>query len=401
MSIIECLDKKENWELFFDYKVQSDNFPEKLQDDLRRFIDNGEYDEVVNLIKDRNPFPYPSVKKLNKKHTEKKRVVFTFDRCENYVLKLIMFLLGKYDFLFSDNLYSFRQKIGVKHAIRNIVNTPGIASMYSYKVDIHDYFNSVDTEIMTEILYKNITDDEPLKQFVKELLENPYCTEDGKVTEYKKGIMAGMPVSGFLANLYLAELDGYFAKNHVLYARYSDDIIVFAPSAEKIAQYENIIKDFLTARRLEINPKKEFRTKPGETWEFLGFAYSNGKIDISEIALQKLKAKMRRKARALLRWKNRNSASDERAIKAFIRHFNRKLYDNPIHNDITWCRWYFPVITSDEGLKMIDEYAIACIRYISTGRHTKANYNLRYETIKKYGYKSLVNEYYKFMRTIK
>jgi hypothetical protein len=41
------------------------------------------------------------------------------------------------------------------------------------------------------------------------------------------------------------------------------------------------------------------------------------------------------------------------------------------------------------------------IRYIATGKHTKANYNLRYETIKEYGFKSLVHSYYSFDNEVK
>ena len=109
-----------------------------------------------------------------------------------------------------------------------------------------------------------------------------------------------------------------------------------------------------------------------------------------------MKDKMRRKARKLLRWKTRKNASNERAIRAYIKNFNKKLFDNPKNNEITWCRWYFPVITTDNSLHILDEYMIENIRYIATGKHTKANYNLRYETIKEYGFKSLVHSYYCF-----
>ena len=39
--------------------------------------------------------------------------------------------------------------------------------------------------------------------------------------------MAGTPISTFLANLHLAHMDHYFADAGILYARYSDDIILF------------------------------------------------------------------------------------------------------------------------------------------------------------------------------
>ena len=185
----------------------------------------------------------------------------------------------------------------------------------------------------------------------------------------------------------------------MIYARYSDDVIVFAQTKDEILFYEHTIKAFLNDKGLTINNKKEVRTQPGETWEFLGFSFHNGKIDISDIALQKMKAKIRRKARALVRWKNKTGASNERTIRAFIRYFTIKFYDNPRENELTWCRWYFPILTTDERLHILDEYMVSAIRYIATGKHIKANYNLRYDAIKNMGYRSLVNAYYCYKKT--
>ena len=86
----------------------------------------------------------------------------------------------------------------------------------------------------------------------------------------------------------------------------------------------------------------------------------------------------------------------EYAARAFVKRFNTKLYDNPVYSELTWTRWFFPVINTDETLKKIDEYMQECIRYLATGKRTKSRYNFRYEDIKNLGYRNLVNEYYKF-----
>ena len=395
MNIFEKLYDKQLWYEYLNYKVESKNISNSQANLLREYIQTEKYVTVIEKINS-GCFGIPQIKRINKKHSDKKRLVFTFDPDENYLLKMIAYLLNKYDFLFSNNLYSFRKRVGVKNAIYNILDTANIEKMYSYKVDIHDYFNSVDISIASQLVSDAITDDPCLKDFLISLIKNPFVKENDKIIECRKGILAGVPISGFLANLYLCELDKYFFEKGILYARYSDDIIVFSNNEKDILLYENIIKEFLKKQKLEINQKKEIRTVPGEGWEFLGFSYRDGKIDISKIALSKLKGKMKRKADALVRWKNKKHKTSECAVKAFIRYFNKKLYHNTIHNDITWSRWYFPIITTSESLKKIDQYYLMCIRYISTGKHTKANYNLRYETIKSYGYKSLVNSYYNF-----
>ena len=77
-----------------------------------------------------------------------------------------------------------------------------------------------------------------------------------------------------------------------------------------------------------------------------------------------------------------------------IRYFNRKFFDGNLDDSLTWSRWYFPVINSVEGLREIDHYLQQYIRFLSTGRHTKANYRVSYEELKRLGYKSLVHEFY-------
>ncbi len=163
----------------------------------------------------------------------------------------------------------------------------------------------------------------------------------------------------------------------------------------------NYINNVLCECGLGVNQSKVFKTSPGEKWSFLGFSYENGTIDISEISKQKLKKKMRRKARALVRWRKRKNLPYERAAVAFIRHFNKKLYANDATDQITWCRWYFPVINTSEGLGEIDEYMQQCLRYIATEKQNGAKYRFKYSDMKKLGYVTLVNSYYKYKNSKK
>ena len=140
------------------------------------------------------------------------------------------------------------------------------------------------------------------------------------------------------------------------------------------------------------------RTVPGETVEYLGFEFAGDQINISYMTEKKIKDKIKRKARALYRWKKRKNASDERTARAMIKYLNNKFYHNSIKGEITWCRWYFPLITQDDKLKQIDEYAISAIRYLYTGKYGKKNYDLGYQEIKSMGYRSLVNSFWKYKK---
>lgn len=396
MKIIsEIITEHSEWQRFLNYKLDGGHLRKSEVEDITAYVENKEYLPLVDTYMKGGEFSLPTAAVINKQRSNKKRTVFIYPREENYFLKFIAYALGRYDGIFCSNLCSFRRGITVKTAIRSLTRTKGIGSAYSYKVDISDYFNSVDVDILLPILEKALSDDKPLFEFIKKLLCSPYAIKDGERVTIKKGIMAGVPVSSFLANLYLCELDKWFYDREITYIRYSDDIIVFGESEEQVGFYSERIKQLLSQYRLTVNPSKELYVKAGDRWEFLGFSYHKGVIDISDIALSKLKSKMKRKARALVRWREKKNLEPYKAVKAFIKKFNRKLYSNADDNGITWSRWYFPVINTDKSLKILDSYMQDCIRYIARGDYSKARYNFRYEDMKKLGYKSLVNSFYK------
>lgn len=241
-----------------------------------------------------------------------------------------------------------------------------------------------------------LKDNKKLYFFLEGILCNPLAEKNGNIVEIKKGIIAGAPFSSFLANLYLDEMDRFFFEKGIVYIRYSDDIIVFADTQDAIKNLKQEILKFLYRKGLSVNSKKEIFTNPGEEWEFLGFSFCNGVMDISKTAVKKMKGKMKRKANALVRWREKKNVEPERAVRAFIRTFNKKFFSDDSGNDITWARWYFPVINTDKSIHELDLYMQDCIRYIACGNYSKKRFNLRYSDIKEMGYINLVNEYYSF-----
>ncbi|MBQ4602933.1 MAG: hypothetical protein IJB24_08745, partial [Clostridia bacterium] len=399
MGIFERLSQQAEWYGFYEYKKEQGNLPKKLLSELLEYIEQQKYIPVVEKILAGGTLSYPQKSLINKSKAGRKRAVYTFAADENYLLKLMAYLLRRYDNIFAPNLYSFRKDRGVKRATEDILRIRNLNQRYVYKLDISDYFNSVDIDILLPKLKAALSDDPALYEFIKGLLECPKVVFDGEITEEKKGIMAGVPISGFLADLYLYELDWYFYNKGIPYMRYSDDIIVFAEDEVTLRSSVERIKDTLQQHKLNVNSEKEVFSEPGTPWNFLGFSYDKGIIDISDVSFEKLKAKMKRKARSLERWAARKQLPGTLAARAFIKRFNTKLYDNPIHNELTWTKWYFPVINTDVTLKAIDEYMQECIRYLATGKRTKAKYNFKYSDIKSLGYRSLVNEYYKRKNT--
>lgn len=394
-SIITQLDQQEVWEDFLAYRLKKGRFNWREFDEADLFVENKAYQPLATKIAQGETLGLPQKKCVNKMGSGKKRVVYSFPDDAMLMLKLIAYLLYRYDDQFAPNCYAFRRGLKAHDAIFHINKALRGQKMWAYKLDIHDYFNSISIPILLPILKEMLADDPRLYQFFENLLSNPNVLINKVVTEEQHGVMAGTPTASFLADVYLKEVDWHFHNAGIIYARYSDDIIFFAPDFETLEQHKSTLLSFLKKYKLEVNPTKEKVYSPDEAYEFLGFKCHGRDIDISEPTKRKMKGKIKRQAKALLRWRNRNNIEAEKAMKALINYFNRKFFENNDPEDLTWARWFFPVINQTDGLKEIDHYLQQNIRFLSTGRHAKANYKVDYEQLKALGYRSLVNEFYK------
>lgn len=397
MSLLDRLTEPEVWVDFYEQKVDPDYCRVSDAVELFRYVRNKRYLAVAERIVSGEGLSVPQKKRIAKAESSRKRIVYSLPEDETTFLKMLTWLMiRKYDYFFSDNLYSFRPGYGVKNALNRVLSDPKASGYYSYKLDVRNYFNSIDVSLLLPILEGMLADDKPLCRFLSGLLTDPRVIDDGCLIEEKKGVMAGMPYAVFLANVFLTPLDRMFEKMPgVVYCRYSDDIVIFSEDKEILDKARAMLHDFLCEYRLEINSDKETETSPGQPWTFLGFECDGKTVDVSRVSVRKLKSKMKRKARALRRWAEINDKDGTMAARAFIKHFNRKLYTSESNSEVNWSWWYFPQITTDRSLKEIDAYMQDCIRYAATGKRTKARFNFRYEQMKELGMKSLVNMWYK------
>ena len=397
-GILGQLESQAAWEEFLAHRLMKGRFTWPLFRDADAFVAEERYLPVARAIVEGEGPGIPERKRINKMGTGKKRTVYSFGYDETRVLKLLAHLLYRYDSVFAPNCYAFRRGLKASDAVFALRRALRGKRMWAYKLDIHDYFNSISIPILLPVLQRVLADDPDLYRFFERMLTDDRAVVDGTVVHERRGIMAGTPTAPFLADVYLMEVDQYFADAGVVYARYSDDIILFAPDRETQEGYKATLLGFLSRYRLEVNPDKEKIYAPDEPFEFLGFKCLGEAIDISEATKQKMKGKIRRAARAINRWRHRRGLDAERAMKGLIRTFNNKFFEGEGEDPevLTWSRWFFPVINRTEGLREIDNYLQQYVRYLSTGRHTKANYRVRYADLKALGYRSLVHEYYRY-----
>ena len=386
------------WNEFLDYKLSKDFVSKSEKNSLFDFITNKHYLPICQKIVSGNyEFSIPKKHLISKGHSGKKRVVYTFSDYEMIILKYISYLLYDYDSLFSPNLYSYRKSSGVKEAIRNISTIKNLNNMYGYKVDIKNYFNSINSKILLDNLKDDISDVD-LYNLIHHLLSNDNAIYNDEIIIEKKGAMAGVPISAFLANYYIKEIDEYFWNKKLVYLRYADDIIIFCNTKDELIENQQILLKLIKKYNLDINVDKEYFFEPQDEWEFLGFSFCGKKIDISKNSLRKIKAKIRRSARGIRRWMIKKDADYKVALKAMNRKYNRKFYGKQNKEELSWKYWFLPTINTSKRLKIVDNYMQENLRYIATGKHNKRNYNVApYELLKECNYKPLVSEYYKML----
>ena len=397
--------------------------------------------------------PLPIKREINKSGTNKKRVIYSYPDDFNRVLKMITYKLYYYDDKFAPNCYAFRRGTGVNAAVKRVQhiirsnapqnypvmqtdklshskqNNSSSTGLFCLKADISNYFNSIDVPILLERLQFLKNEDPALFKLFELMLTadaaiitteqnctkhfahksdtiNNYDSTDitdfpgtYKIINEHRGAMAGTPVSPFFANVYLMEMDWYFHNNKIDYFRYSDDILIFADSYEKLMKYKDILYKEIEHSHLSLNPDKVKIYLPGDPIEFLGLKFENGTIDISDNTMKKIKARIKRKAEALRRWARKKNLSGEKCAKGFIKAMNRKFFDSGNDKDFSWSRWFFPNLTTDKSLSIIDDYMQEYIRYCVTGRHYKGNYRISYDQMKSWGYRNLVHEYYSNLHT--
>jgi len=119
------------------------------------------------------------------------------------------------------------------------------------KADIKHYFDSMNHEVLINIIKKKIKDEDFI-WLIRTILNNFETSKSGK------GLPLGNYTSQFFANLYLNELD-YFVK-HILkakyYIRYVDDFVILHKSKKRLEYYLRYIKDYLPCLKIELHPDK-------------------------------------------------------------------------------------------------------------------------------------------------
>ena len=399
MNILDKFKLKESWENYLkDLTSKKEYLDRKLIKNVTQIINSG-----LNALNFN--FPIPVKKELQKYNTSKKRLVYFYPEPYNTYLKMINWLLqvdSEYASKFCINSYAYQKNKSVNIGIKSLQKEI-LAKKKSFfiKSDFSDYFNSINVNILENKMKSFFRqEDQDLVNFILQLLykEEVYVNNQIKLIS-NKGVMAGTPISGYLANIYMNDVDWEIYKKHIYYIRYADDIFIMTNQPkEDLEFFENQISSL----NITLNPKKTSTGKIEDGFTVLGFYFKDDIIDVDEFKVQKMMNRIRRRSRWFKRWEKSNKVKNEVMVRTFIKGMNAKLYSGDDEDRLNWSRWYFANINTTKSLEKIDAYMVQYIRFLISGKHLgyKKNSEVSYEYIKKLGYKSLVNNYWKYKKEI-
>ncbi len=145
------------------------------------------------------------------------------------------------------------------------------AQCFALKCDIHQFFTSVDHEVLLSILARVIKDDDAL-WLLKEIVGSFHTQEDAD--NELKGIPIGNLTSQLFANIYMNEFDQFMKQGfrEKQYIRYTDDFLIVSADRSKLERLLPYMKEFLEDElRLSLHPRKIILRKFSQGIDFLGY----------------------------------------------------------------------------------------------------------------------------------
>jgi len=189
------------------------------------------------------------------------------DRVLHHAVFRILYPIFDKSFIFDS--YSCRKEKGTHRAVNRLevfarkLSKNNTKNIFALKCDIKKFFDSIDQEILLNLIKRKIKDENTI--WLIEIILKSFPS---------KGLPLGNVTSQLFANIYLNELD-QFVKHELkakYYLRYCDDFIILGESEKELAKLIPQIGNFLNQKlKLKLHPNKVIIRKHGQGIDFLGY----------------------------------------------------------------------------------------------------------------------------------
>jgi RNA-directed DNA polymerase len=196
---------------------------------------------------------------------------------------------------FSDHSYGFRPGRSAHGAVRQMRDYVIEGREWVVDIDLEKFFDRVNHDILMGRLAKRIEDPKVLRA-IRRYLDAGVMVEGIKVKR-DDGTPQGGPLSPFLANVYLDEVDKELEQRGHAFVRYADDLRVLVKSKRAGERVMRWLVKRLDKLRLSVNESKSTVARVEER-PFLGFGLytdRNGRptIKVASKAINAMKERVR------------------------------------------------------------------------------------------------------------
>lgn len=282
----------------------------------------------------------------------KLREIFASNFTDRVVHHILVKELEKiWEPIFVHDSYSCRRGKGTHKAVVQLhkflrqASCNGNLKCYYLQLDIKDFFQSINKDILFNLLKQKISD--PKILWLTQVILFWDCTKSYSfrgnkrllsfVPQHKslfgkdnqKGLPLGNLTSQFFANVYLNELDKFV--KHTLkaqyYLRYVDDFVIVATDIKRLEIFKAQIEQFLSNRLdLRVHPSRQKLLPISNGIDFLGYIVRPNYVLVRRRVINSFKQKVKRAGRNVrnvadsyfghFQW-----ANSFRLLHNFLQHF--------------------------------------------------------------------------------
>jgi CRISP-associated protein Cas1 len=174
---------------------------------------------------------------------------------------------------FENCSFAYRRGRSVKQALAQIEFLRDSGYTWVVEADIDNYFDSIDHEILFSKLVEVLPDvriNELIRQWIKARIY------DGqRLWTIEKGLPQGLPISPFLANLFLDDFDEKLLEGGRKLIRFADDFVILCKSKPKAESALRLSVKLIQELKLSFNEEKTRVTNFSEGFKYLGATFCN------------------------------------------------------------------------------------------------------------------------------
>lgn len=211
---------------------------------------------------------------------------------------VLQVLQPRIDPTFSDASFGFRPRRSAHDAVQRAQQYVAAGARWVVDLDLEKFFDRVNHDILMARVARRIADKRVLR-LIRRYLQAGIMV-GGVTSPRTEGTPQGGPLSPFLSNLLLDDLDREVERRGHRFVRYADDCNVYVQSAAAGERVLASLERWLWHRlRLRVNRDKSAVGRPSER-KFLGYCLTAHREPRLKVALQSV-ARLRTKLRQRLR----------------------------------------------------------------------------------------------------